>query len=136
MFYSEKEFESFNNTIMKVKDINKELDMKLDKLKLEESGDIDIELEEEFDINIEESSDSDDIDIDVEDEVGCSTQSRAPLEEYFDNDSKKMYDFLMDHLDDEIKLRKHDEAGYMYYIFSIDDIEFMPQCNEGEFHKK
>ena len=47
MFYSEKEFESFNNTIMKVKDINKELDMKLDKLKLEESGDIDIELEEE-----------------------------------------------------------------------------------------
>ena len=58
------------------------------------------------------------------------------LEEYFDNDSKKMYDFLMDHLDDEIKLRKHDEAGYMYYIFSIDDIEFMPQCNEGEFHKK
>ena len=20
--------------------------------------------------------------------------------------------------------------------FSIDDIEFMPQCNEGEFHKK
>ena len=67
MFYSEKEFESFNNTIMKVKDINKELDMKLDKLKLEESGDIDIELEEEFDINIEESSDSDDIDIDAED---------------------------------------------------------------------
>ena len=58
------------------------------------------------------------------------------LEEYFDNDSKKMYDFLMDHLDDEIKLRKHDEAGYMYYIFSIDDIEFMPQCNEGEFRKK
>ena len=58
------------------------------------------------------------------------------LEEYFDNDSKKMYDFLMDHLDDEIKLRKHDEAGYMYYIFSIDNIEFMPQCNKGEFHKK
>ena len=76
MFYSEKEFESFNNTIMKVKDINKELDMKLDKLKLEESGDIDIELEEEFDINIEESSDSDDIDIDAEDEVGCSIQKK------------------------------------------------------------
>ena len=58
------------------------------------------------------------------------------LEEYFDNDAKKMYDFLMDHLDDEIKLRKHDEAGYMYYIFSVDNIEFMPQCNEGEFRKK
>ena len=58
------------------------------------------------------------------------------LEEYFDNDSKKMYDFLMDHLDDEIKLRKHDEAGYMYYIFSVDNIEFMPQCNDGEFRKK
>lgn len=58
------------------------------------------------------------------------------LDDYFDNDPKKMYDFLMDHLDDEIKLRKHDEAGYMYYILSIDNIEFMPQCNEGEFHKK
>ena len=30
MFYSEKEFESFNNTIMKVKDINKELDLTLE----------------------------------------------------------------------------------------------------------
>ena len=58
------------------------------------------------------------------------------LSDYFDNDSREMYDFLMDHLDDEIKLRKHDEAGYMYYIFSIDNIEFMPQCNEGEFKKK
>ena len=66
-------------------------------------------------------------------EIDCEPYA---LEEYFDNDSKKMYDFLMDHLDDEIKLRKHDEAGYMYYIFSIDDIEFMPQCNEGEFKKK
>ena len=58
------------------------------------------------------------------------------LEEYFDNNQRKLYNFLMDHLDDEIKLRKHDEAGYMYYIFSIDNIEFMPQCNEGEFKKK
>lgn len=67
----------------------------------------------------------------------CSTDfDPDALEEYFDNDSKKMYDFLMDHLDDEIKLRKHDEAGYMYYIFSVDNIEFMPQCNEGEFRKK
>ena len=70
------------------------------------------------------------------DEFCCTDFDPTALEEYFDNDSKKMYDFLMDHLDDEIKLRKHDEAGYMYYIFSIDDIEFMPQCNEGEFHKK
>ena len=70
------------------------------------------------------------------DEFCCIDFDPDTLEEYFDNDNRKLYRFLMDHLDDEIKLRKHDEAGYMYYIFSIDDIEFMPQCNEGEFHKK
>ena len=67
----------------------------------------------------------------------CSTDfDPDALEEYFDNNTRKLYNFLMDHLDDEIKLRKHDEAGYMYYIFSVDNIEFMPQCNEGEFRKK
>ena len=70
------------------------------------------------------------------DEFCCIDFDPDTLEEYFDNDNRKLYRFLMDHLDDEIKLRKHDEAGYMYYIFSIDDIEFMPQCNEGEFKKK
>ena len=70
------------------------------------------------------------------DEFCCTDFDPTVLEEYFDNDNRKLYNFLMDHLDDEIKLRKHDEAGYMYYIFSIDNIEFMPQCNEGEFKKK
>ena len=70
------------------------------------------------------------------DEFCCTDFDPTALEEYFDNDNRKLYNFLMDHLDDEIKLRKHDEAGYMYYIFSIDNIEFMPQCNEGEFNKK
>ena len=70
------------------------------------------------------------------DEFCCTDFDPTALEEYFDNDNRKLYNFLMDHLDDEIKLRKHDEAGYMYYIFSIDNIEFMPQCNEGEFKKK
>ena len=59
------------------------------------------------------------------------------LEEYFDNDSKKMYDFLMDHLDDEIKLRKHDEAHLMCYSFFIDDINFMVEITDGgEFWKR
>ena len=70
------------------------------------------------------------------DEFCCTDFDPTALEEYFDNDNRKLYIFLMDHLDDNIKLRKHDEAGYMYYIFSIDNIEFMPQCNEGEFKKK
>ena len=44
----------------------------------------------------------------------CSTDfDPDALEEYFDNNTRKLYNFLMDHLDDEIKLRKHDEAGYM-----------------------
>ena len=58
------------------------------------------------------------------------------VEEYFDNDEKKLYDFLMDHLDDEIKLRKLNEAGYMYYMFSIDDIDIMVETNNFDFKKK
>ena len=57
-------------------------------------------------------------------------------EEYFDNDEKKLYDFLMDHLDDEIKLQKLDEAGYKYYMFSIDNISIMVDYNGNEFRKK
>ena len=58
------------------------------------------------------------------------------LEVYFDNNEKKFYDFLMDHLDDEIKLRKLNEAGYMYYMFSIDDIDIMVETNNFDFKKK
>ena len=58
------------------------------------------------------------------------------VEEYFDNDEKKLYDFLMDHLDDEIKLQKLDEAGYKYYMFSIDNIRIMVEYNGNEFWKK
>ena len=123
MFYSEKEFESFNNTIMKVKDINKELDMKLDKLKLEESGDIDVELEEEFDINIEESSDSDDIDIDVEDEAGCSTQSRAPLEEYFDNFLECVFNEEAVEISEKIRnFKESTEIGISEYVKTFSSI--------------
>ena len=123
MFYSEKEFENFNNTIMKVKDINKELDMKLDKLKLEESGDIDIELEEEFDINIEESSDSDDIDIDAEDEVGCSTQSRAPLEEYFDNFLECVFNEEAVEISEKIRnFKESTEIGISEYVETFSSI--------------
>ena len=58
------------------------------------------------------------------------------LEVYFDNNEKKLYDFLMDHLDDEIKLQKLDEAGYKYYMFSIDNIRIMVDYNGNEFWKK
>ena len=57
------------------------------------------------------------------------------VEEYFDNDEKKLYDFLMDHLDDEIKLQKLDEAGYKYYMFSVDNIRIMVDYNSNEFWK-
>ena len=108
---------------MKVKDINKELDMKLDKLKLEESGDIDIELEEEFDINIEESSDSDDIDIDAEDEVGCSTQSRAPLEECFDNFLECVFNEEAVEISEKIRnFKESTEIGISEYIETFSSI--------------
>ena len=58
------------------------------------------------------------------------------VEEYFDNDEKKLYDFLMDNLDDEIKLYKLDEGGYPYYRFFIDNISFIVEINDGEFWKK
>ena len=59
------------------------------------------------------------------------------LSDYFDNDSKKMYDFLMDHLDDEIELRKINEAHLMCYSFFIDDINFIVEITDGgEFWKR
>ena len=59
------------------------------------------------------------------------------LSDYFDNDSKEMYDFLMDHLDDEIELRKTNETHLMCYSFFIDDINFMVEITDGgEFWKR
>lgn len=59
------------------------------------------------------------------------------LSDYFDNDSREMYDFLMDHLDDEIELSKTNEAHHMCYSFFIDDINFMVEItNDSEFLKK
>ena len=58
------------------------------------------------------------------------------VEVYFDNNEKKLYDFLMDNLDVEIKLYKLDEGGYPYYRFFIDNISFIVEINDGEFWKK
>lgn len=58
------------------------------------------------------------------------------VEEYFDNDEKKLYDFLMDHLDDEIKLQSVKEGDSTYYEFFIDDIRIMVDYNGNEFWKK
>lgn len=58
------------------------------------------------------------------------------LEVYFDNNEKKLYDFLMDHLDDEIELYNVEEAGYTYYRFFIDNISFKVETNGCEFKKK
>ena len=57
------------------------------------------------------------------------------LEEYFDNNTRKLYNFLMDHLDDEIELYETKEGDYLYYRFSIDGIRFTVETS-GEFLKK
>lgn len=67
----------------------------------------------------------------------CSTDFNPDaLEEYFDNDSKKMYDFLMDHLDDEIELHEIKEGDYLYYEFFVDNIRFIVETDGGKFWKK
>lgn len=56
--------------------------------------------------------------------------------DYFDNNEKKLYDFLMDHLDDEIELHNVEEDDSTYYRFLIDNIIFTVERNSCEFEKK
>ena len=59
------------------------------------------------------------------------------LEEYFNNNQRRLYSFLMDHLDDEIELHKTNEAHLMCYSFFIDNINFMVEITDGgEFWKR
>lgn len=55
---------------------------------------------------------------------------------YFNNNENKLYDFLMDHLDDEIELHNVEEDDSTYYRFFIDNISFMVERNGCEFKKK
>ena len=57
------------------------------------------------------------------------------VEKHFNNNERKLYNFLMDHLDDEIELYKVKEDGYRYYNFFIDNISFMVEYCCGEFEK-
>ena len=58
------------------------------------------------------------------------------VELYFDNNESEMYDFLMDHLDYEIKLFKVKEGGYSLYRFFIGNIRFIVETDGNEFWKK
>ena len=58
------------------------------------------------------------------------------LEEYFDNNQRKLYSFLMDHLDDEIELHEIKERDYLYYEFFVDGIRFIVETDGGKFWKK
>ena len=58
------------------------------------------------------------------------------LEEYFDNNQRKLYSFLMDHLDDEIELHEIKEHDYLYYEFFVDGIRFIVETDGGKFWKK
>lgn len=57
-------------------------------------------------------------------EFYCIDFEPQVVEVYFDNNEKKLYDFLMDHLDDEIELYYVEESDYTYYRFFIDNISF------------
>lgn len=70
------------------------------------------------------------------DEFCCTDFDSMTLEEYFDNDNRKLYNFLMDHLDDEIELHEIKERDYLYYEFFVDDIRFIVETNDGKFWKK
>ena len=70
------------------------------------------------------------------DEFCCTDFDPDALEEYFDNDNRKLYNFLMDHLDDEIELHEIKERDYLYYEFFVDDIRFIVETNDGKFWKK
>ena len=58
------------------------------------------------------------------------------LEEYFNNDQRRLYSFLMDHLDDEIELHEIKERDYLYYEFFVDGIRFIVETDGGKFWKK
>ena len=58
------------------------------------------------------------------------------VERDFDNSERKLYDFLMDHLDDEIELQNVEIGGYTYYKFFVDDILFVVERDGNEFKKK
>lgn len=70
------------------------------------------------------------------DEFCCVDFEPQVVEVYFDNNEKKLYDFLMDHLDDEIELYNVEEGDYTYYRFFIDNISFTVERNGCEFEKK
>lgn len=70
------------------------------------------------------------------DEFCCTDFDPDVLEEYFNNDNRKLYNFLMDHLDDEIELHEIKEGDYLYYRFFIDGIRFTVEITSGEFWKK
>ena len=70
------------------------------------------------------------------DEFCCTDFDPTALEEYFNNDNRKLYNFLMDHLDDEIELHEIKERDYLYYEFFVDDIRFIVETNGGKFWKK
>ena len=70
------------------------------------------------------------------DEFCCTDFDPDALEEYFDNDNRKLYRFLMDRLDDEIELDEIKEGGYLYYRFFIDNICFTVEITSGKFWKK
>ena len=70
------------------------------------------------------------------DEFCCTDFDPDALEEYFDNDNRKLYNFLMDHLDDEIELHEIKERDYLYYEFFVDGIRFIVETNDGKFWKK
>lgn len=70
------------------------------------------------------------------DEFCCTDFDPDVLEEYFNNDNRKLYRFLMDRLDDEIELDEIKEGGYLYYRFFIDNICFTVEITSGKFWKK
>ena len=70
------------------------------------------------------------------DEFCCVDFEPEVVEVYFGNNEKKLYDFLMDHLDDEIELYNGEKVDYTYYRFFIDNISFTVERNGCEFEKK
>lgn len=66
------------------------------------------------------------------DEFFCIDFEPQVVEAYFGNNEKKLYDFLMDHLDDEIELHYVEESDYTYYRFFIDNISFTVENYGGQ----
>ena len=70
------------------------------------------------------------------DEFCCTDFDPTTLEEYFDNNQRRLYNFLMYHLDDEIELHEIKERDYLYYEFFVDGIRFIVETDGGKFWKK